>query len=192
MALSGFLWAAIAAAIGGVALLRLSWGRRGRSAGLNGAGWALFGFAAIAGWAAAGAWGGTIAALWGMGAAALLLGHAAVTAPAGKGNGGATARVRMLPEAGEPLYLLRRIVTFVLVVLALPASILLALALRALGDAGGMSEANAIVVALFGAPLAWTILAYWLLVERRRLVQVAILLLAALPGLTILVARAPA
>lgn len=179
---------ACTAAAAGVAALRVAWGRRKRSLPLNAAGWGLFAAAGILGWAAAGAWGFAVAALAGMTAAAVALGAAAARAAPGKASA-PKGRVRMLPEAGEPLHLLRRLVTFLMVgVLALPVSIGLGLAARALADAAGWSEANANVVALFVVPLAWGILAYLVLIQPRRRTQWGILLAATAPALLVVLA----
>ena len=69
------------AAIAGIGVLRLSWGRDHRSATLNTAGWALLGGGTVAGWLAAGAWGATVVSLWAMGAALVCLAAAAWISP---------------------------------------------------------------------------------------------------------------
>src|SRR5690606_35226073 len=125
-----------------VALLRASWARPKRSMPLNAFGWGLIALAALLGWQGAGAWGASVVALAGMGAAAILLAVAAATAPPGKTRA-SNRRVRMLPEHGEPKQIGRRVATFVIVVpLALLVSIGLAVVIRALADLAGASEAD--------------------------------------------------
>jgi hypothetical protein len=88
----------------------------------------------------------------------------------------------MLPEAGEPKRIGRRLGTFLIVVVAgLAASIALGIAIRAAGSAIGWSEANAIAAAFFAVPIVWGILAAVLLMQASRRAQ----------GLTLLVTAAP-
>src|SRR5690606_29366239 len=68
---------AIAAAVAGVSVLRLAWSRKQRSAALNAGGWGLMAIAVVLAGAHSGAWGISVAALWGMGAALLWLAYAA-------------------------------------------------------------------------------------------------------------------
>jgi hypothetical protein len=130
---------------------------------------------------AAGAWGIAVASLVAMAAAAVLLGWAASTSPRGRA-GASNRRAGMLPEAGEPLHLGRRALTFILVALAaLAASIALAISMRAGALGIGWNEADANAAALMAAPLAWGALATVLLMQRSRRTQVATLALACLP-----------
>lgn len=175
------LWLSALAAISGVAVLREAWALDKRSLGANSAGWALLAAAAGFGGTAAGAWGVAVASLVAMTAAAILLGWAALKAPAGRERA-SNRRVKMLPEAGEPLRLGRRLATFALVGIAgFAASIALAIGLRWLALAIGWSEANANSLALFAVPLAWGILATILLMQQTRKSQVATLAIASIP-----------
>ena len=171
-------------ALAGVAVLRASWARRGRSGTMNLAGWMLGWAGLILGGIAAGAWGVAVVALAGMAAAAMVLSHAALTAPSGRKASVSSRRVNMLPQEGEPLHLTRRIVTFLIVaVLAMLASILLAVGARWLAAAAGVAEGNANVIALFAMPLGWTVLSYALLMTDSRKRQFTLLALTALPAI---------
>ena len=125
-------------------------------------------------------------ALWAMGAAFAFLAVAAWQSPPARRRA-SSRRAGMLPEAGEPLRLGHRFATFLLVVLAgMLAAIALAIAARWISLLAGASEANANVLALFVVPLAWTILAFLMLMTDSRKRQGAILALsvaAALPAL---------
>lgn len=168
----------IAALLGaaGVGFLRLAWAQKRRSHLLNGLGWASLAAATVASGAAAGAWGVSVTALIAMGVAAVLLSIAALTAPGGKANA-SQRRVGMLPEAGEPLALVRRSITFLFVaVLAGIAAIALAVAVRGLGAAAGLVPADRNVLAVSIMPVAWGILAFMLLMTPSRRTQTAILL----------------
>lgn len=182
---NGLLLIGAAAAAGGVTVLRLSWSRGKRSHRLNIGGWSLLAMAASAGWNAAGAWGVAVEALVAMGTAFAFLARAAWSAPPGAAKA-SNRRVGMLPEAGAPLGLGRRLGTFVIVgVLALFASVGLALGVRLLAVLGGAGEANANVAAIFATPLAWAILAYALLMtgdRRRQFTMLALGSLAAVPA----------
>jgi len=171
---------AIAAAVAGVSVLRLAWSRKQRSAALNAGGWGLMAIAVVLAGAHSGAWGISVAALWGMGAALLWLTYAAIAAPATAGAKASSRRVRMLPEAGEPLGLVRRIVTFLLVALAaLIVSAALAIPARLLATLCGAGEGDATVVALIAMPLIWAILACVLLMAPGRAAQWRVLLIGA-------------
>lgn len=177
-----------ASAACGSAVLRFAWSRPRRSLPWNVAGWGLFGLAILAGWLAAGAWGVAVANLWGMGVAMILLSHAALTSPAAAGAKASNRRVNMLPQGGEPLRLVRRIVTFLIVALiAMIVSIGLAMATRSLLIWFAASEANANVAGLFIMPVAWALLSYTLLMEERRMRQWRLLLIYAVPGILALV-----
>lgn len=172
---------AAAASVGGVAVLRLAWGQPRRSAMLNGLGWVLLLLSPILGWAAAGAWGSSMAALWGMGAAFVGLAGAALASRPSKALA-SNRRVGMLPEGREPLRITGRVLTFVLVtVLAAVLSFGAALAACLLGLSLGWSAANAYTAAFFVAPLAWTLIAYALLMQPARLGQYRVLALSSLP-----------
>lgn len=169
------------AAIGGVAVLRWAWSLGQRSAAANAAGWLLLAAAVLAGGAAEGAWGIAVVSLVAMAAAAVLLGWSAASAPAGR-TSASNRRVQMLPEAGEPLRLGRRLATFALVGIAgLAASIALAIGLRGAALAIGWSEADANATALFAVPIAWGVLATVLLMQQSRKAQLAALALASAP-----------
>lgn len=186
MAQEGLLLTGAIAAIAGIGVLRLSWGRDHRSATLNTAGWALLGGGTVAGWLAAGAWGATVVSLWAMGAALVCLAAAAWISPPAR-RAASKRRAGVLPEGDEPLGLGRRAATFLLVAGAgLVSSIALGIAAHLLALAMGASEADANVIALFTVPVAWTILAFAVLMSTTRKRQVAILvapLIAALPSI---------
>lgn len=180
---SAGLWLAALAAIGGVATLRVTWAKPQLSRTINGLGWFLMAFAALSGALTAGAWGVSIAALVGMGAAFGLLAVAGFASPR-KEAPTSNRRVGMLPEAGEPLALARRGLTFAITIgLATASALGVAIALRSLADIAGASEADANVVALFAMPLAWASLVYAVLMTPRRRTQLLVLGLAALPAL---------
>jgi hypothetical protein len=140
---------AAAAAIG---VLRLSWSRSVRSAPLNALGWGLLVLAAVLGWQGAGAWGAAVVALVGMATALAILAIAAATAPTGRALA-SSRRVRMLPEAGEPRRIGRRLGTFLIVLpLALLVSLGLAVVVRAIASLAGASEADSVTLAFFAHP----------------------------------------
>jgi hypothetical protein len=112
------LIAAATSGAGGGALLRYAWALPRRSPRWTGAGWGLFALSLTCGWKAAGAWGASIAALFGMSMALLLLGYAAATAPRPTNAKASNRRVGALPESGEPWRLGRRIGTFLIVMVA--------------------------------------------------------------------------
>ncbi|WP_120716962.1 hypothetical protein [Tsuneonella amylolytica] len=171
MAFESNLVAAILAGVAAVVVLRSSWQRRKRSAILNVAGWSLGVLAIALGWQAAGAWGATIVTLWAMGAAYAVLSIAAISAPAAKVKA-SNRRAGMLPEQGEPLRLGRRSATFFIVGAgALLGAIAIAVATRWLASATGADAANATVLALFAAPLAYTLLAFFMLMTTSRRAQ---------------------
>lgn len=178
------LWiGATGAALGGVALLRLAWGRPARSLPLNFAGWGMLMVAAFAGGALAGAWGVTITSLIAMAGALAVLGHSAATAPLAAGAAAPNRRAGIAPP-GEPLHLGRRFATFLITVpLAFVAAIALAIGLRALMMLAGTGEANANATALFLVPVAWGVLAYALTMQESRRTQIATLTLCALAAL---------
>lgn len=171
MAIDGFLFGAALAAVSAVAVLRMSWQRKSRATVLNVLGWSLGLLAAVTAWQAAGAWGVTIVSLWAMGAAYVALSYAALTAPAMKEKA-SNRRAGMLPEGGEPLYLGRRFMTFAIVGIgALAGSIAIAVATRWFASLIGAGEADATVLALFAAPIAYCILAFFMLMTTSRRAQ---------------------
>lgn len=177
MAADFLLIGAAAASVAGVAVLRLAWARPRRSMRLNGVGWAAILLGCVLAALHSGAWGISLAAMTSMAAALLCLGQAGLAAPAGAGRA-SNRRVRMLPEADEPLQLGRRTVTFLLVsVAAALISTGIAVGSRALALIAGVGEADANVLALAAMPLAWTILSYALLMENTRRAQIKMLLI---------------
>jgi hypothetical protein len=167
---------AIAAIVGGVGVLRMSWSRARRAASLNTSGWTLIAVAAVLAGAHSGAWGISVAALFGMGAALLWLAYAATAAPAAAGGRASNRRVGMLPEGREPLGLGRRLVTFVI---AVPAAMLvsagLAIPARRIALLAGAQEADANVIGLFAMPLCWAVLVHVLLIKESRAGQYRVL-----------------
>lgn len=185
MGAGGSIVAGSALAIVAVAVLRFSWGQQRRSAALNAAGWG-FGLAAlILGWSAAGAWGATVVSLWAMGAACAILAWEGLRAPAGRAKA-SNRRAGMMPEGSAPLRIGTRLTTFALVAIAaMASSIAFALGVRWLAAAMGAGEADANVLALFAAPVVWTVLAFMLLMtasRKRQIAYLAITASAALPA----------
>jgi hypothetical protein len=167
----------------GSAVLRYAWSLPRRSRLANGLGWGLFTFGALLGGITAGAWGIAVVSLFGMGAALVLLTQAAITTRASKDGKASNRHAGALPEAGEPRRIGRRIATFLIVMLvAMIVSIGLAVAVRGLLAWGGAGEANANVASLFVMPLAWTLLAFALLMEESRKRQWRLLAMFAVPG----------
>lgn len=203
------VWAGAAAAGAGVGTLRYSWGQAGRRAPLNRAGWAALALGVALGIAGAGAWGTAMVALAAMATAALILAQAAWAAPAGKAprrtgragrqatrpGGGAGAKAEA--GAAPPLRLGGRLRTFLLGgPLALAASLLAALGLRAAVVALGGGEADATMLAFLGVPLIWAgLVGGVLMVEgaarRLRLVLAPALGGGALLALATVLARLP-
>lgn len=185
MGTGGSLFAGSALAIVAVAVLRFSWGQQGRSVVLNAAGWVFGATALIMGWAAAGAWGASMVPLWAMGAACAVLAWEALRTPAGRTKA-SSWRAGMMPESPAPLRLGRRVLTFALVVVAaLASSVAFALGVRWLAAALGAGEADANVLALFAAPLVWTVLAFMLLMtasRKRQIAYLAVTACAAMPA----------
>ena len=184
------VWTGAALGTAGVAALRLAWAQERGSPLLNTVGWLLLAGDVVAGGVGAGAWGVAVASLFPMGFALVLLAAAAASSPAGRTNA-SNRRVNMLPEAGEPKRIGRRLGTFLIVVVAgLAASIALAIAIRAAGSAIGWSEANALAAAFFAVPIVWGILAAVLLMQASRRAQGLTLLAAAAPVLPFLLTGA--
>lgn len=186
MEATALLWGGAAGAVAAISLLRLAWSRPRRSLPLNAAAWGLLALGLLGGAQAAGAWGLSIVSLAATGCAFLLLGHAALTAPAGKAKASAR-RAHALPDTGEPLYLGRRFATFLLSVpAALIASLLLALAGRGLAGMAGWREADSNVLALFLTPIVWSVLLVALLMKTERRGQAALLAVPAATGALLL------
>lgn len=184
------VWIAAALGVAGVAMLRFAWSLPRRSAGWNSVGWAALGGAAVTAAMGDGAWGVSVASLFAMGAACAALSIAGLRSPPGRATA-SKQRVGMLPEAGEPRRIGRRLGTFALViVVGFAVSVGLAVAVRGLGDLLGWSEANSNAIALFTAPLAWAVLATILLMQTRRRSQIATILLCSLPLLPVLLTGA--
>lgn len=182
------LWTGALAAVGGIGVLRWSWSRERRSPPANIAGWGLLLAAVVAGAMGAGAWGVSVVALIAMGAASLLLGWAAATAPKRRSKG-SSRRVRMLPDAGEPPRIGARLITFGLViVLGLAASIALGIGLRGMALGIGWSEADANATALVVVPVAWGVLATIMLMLETRRAQLLALAATSLPLIPALIA----
>lgn len=154
-----------------VLLLRHAWGLRVRAVPLLGAAWALLILGLVAGGIGHGAWGVAVASLPMMLCAFGCLAVAGWTAPRDKVRA-SQRRAHMLPDAGEPSHIGRRLLTFLITVpLALAASLALALAIRLWMSANGGGEANANVTTLFLTPLLWSVLIVLLLLARRRRTQ---------------------
>ena len=75
------IWLAGALAVTGIALLRLSWGRPGRAAGLNALGWIALAIGLVIGAAVAGAWGIAVTSLFAVGTAIAILAKAVFEHP---------------------------------------------------------------------------------------------------------------
>lgn len=182
------LVSAAIACMAGIAVLRVAWSRPRRSAAFNGAGWGLLLTGQVLGWASGGAWGASIAALWAMAAAFVALAWAAFASKPGKAPA-SNRRVGMLPEAGEPLRLAGRLLTFVLVVLVCAVLALgMALAACKATEWAGLSRADAYATGFFVFPLGWTLVAYAVLMQPARRGQFKVLALASLPTWPVLAA----
>ncbi len=77
----GALWLGCVLAAAGVAGLRLSWGRKGKSPVLSALGWTALAAGCVGAGMASGAWGVAIAALVATAVACLVLTHAAFERP---------------------------------------------------------------------------------------------------------------
>ena len=183
---TGTLAAGSIAAVIAVTILRLSWGRPRRSTALNTAGWVMFAAAIIGGWVSAGAWGASVVTLWAIGAAFAVLGWAAWRSPPARRKA-SNRRAGMLPESGEPPRIGRRIGTFLIVTIAaMTSAITLAIAVRWAAMTFGAAEANANALALFAAPIGWTILTFLILMtssRKRQFALIAITWATALPAI---------
>lgn len=184
------LWVAAALGVAGVAVLRFAWSLPRRSPAANGVGWGLLALSAIGAWLAEGAWGATIAALCATLAAFVILAEAGIRSPAGRAKA-SNRRVGMLPQAGEPRQIGRRVGTFLLVIVAgFAVSVGLGLAVRGLGGLLDWSETNANVLALYSVPMAWSVLAFVLLMQNNRRNQIVTLLACCVPILPVLMSGA--
>lgn len=183
---SALLAVGAAAGLSGVGALRLSWGVAQRSTLLNTVGWVMLGGALIAGWTSAGAWGATVVSLWAMGAALALLAAAAWGDPSPRGKG-SNRRAGMLAEPDEPRQTLRRVTTFIIVTVGgLVAAVAFGVATRWVALLIRADEANANVLAFFAVPLAWSVLAFALLMtgrRKRQLAMIAIPVVVSIPAL---------
>jgi hypothetical protein len=188
---AGMSWLWVACSLGAVAVavLRYAWSLPRRSTGWNGAGWAILIASVLSGWQGGGAWGVSVAALVTMGAASIALAAAGLSAPK-RGPKPSDRGAGMLPPRGEPRRIVRRVITFLLVIPGgLAASIGLGFVMRDLGSASHWSEANANVAALYTVPIAWGVLAVILLMQVRRLSQLVTLLACALASAPFLLAN---
>lgn len=166
------IWIAATLAMAGVAVLRLSWGKPQRSTILNIAGWVTLLTALVVGDSAAGEWGVAVTALVATFAACVALAFAA-SEPARKARAKA---IRTSHRGSSEVAVARRSgwVTFVIAgPLALVASLLLALAIRALILMAGGAEADGNVAVLATVPVAWPVLCFALLMMTQRARQFA-------------------
>lgn len=169
------------AGLAGVVVLRAAWARPSRSMPLNLAGWLLLLTGATCGWAAAGAWGTAVAALFPMTGAFVFLAAAALASVPSK-VGASNRRAGLLPQRGEPMRVAARLLTFALVgLLAAVLGIGVAVALGAGLVLAGMSEANAYALAMQLMPVFWAVLAFAVLMQPSRRGQIKVLALASLP-----------
>ncbi|KQM13832.1 hypothetical protein ASE49_12320 [Novosphingobium sp. Leaf2] len=176
------LFAAVAFAVFGIAVLRWAWGLARRSHAITGGGWLLVLLGTILGWLGDGAWGTAIVALGAMTTALALLAFAASTSKPGKVPA-STRRTGMLPEGDEPKRIGARTLTFVLAGLVCAVvSIGIAVAANMLAKALGLGAADALALAFFAMPLAWTVLSYAVLMATERRRQIRILAYASVPS----------
>ncbi|MBL4791759.1 hypothetical protein AAG607_08840 [Citromicrobium bathyomarinum] len=166
------MWLAAVFALTGVAVLRMSWGRATRSTPLNLAGWgALLVGLALAD-RAAGEWGIAVTVLV-IGAAALAALAVAACKPVNRGPRKAPRTAHRGANEIKPRSRSGLLTFTVAGPLALGASLLFALAIRALILFGGGAEADANVAVLATVPIAWPVLAFALLMMSRRADQFA-------------------
>lgn len=161
------IWVAAILAIAGVALLRLSWGKPYRSTALNVGGWVVLAAALVVADQTAGEWGVAVTVLVATAAAFAVLVVAART-PARKARA-KTIRTsqRGSSEMASPVR--SGLLTFAIAgPLALVASVLLALAVRALIIGAGGAEADGNVAVLATVPIAWPVLSFALLMMSHR------------------------
>ncbi|MDG5747580.1 hypothetical protein P8Q88_05245 [Qipengyuania sp. XHP0207] len=186
------IWIAATLAIAGVAVLRLSWGKPQRSTILNIAGWVTLLAALVVGDSAAGEWGVAVIVLVATFAASVALAFAAAK-PARKAR---AKTIRTSHRGSSEITVAQRSgwVTFLIAgPLALVASLLLALAIRAVILTTGGAEADGNVAVLATVPVAWPVLTFALLMMTRRTRQVAwIAGIAALSASLLLLQGGPA
>ena len=167
------LWLGCALTSGGVAILRLSWSRSGRSARLNTLAWGMLAGGSLLAGMAEGAWGVALAALFAMGTAALFLARAALEQPRSYRRAAAAPKAAAPIDRGDWRH---GMVTFVLAgPAALAVAVVAALAARSLAIRWPVAEADANVMVLALVPLIWPLLAFAVLMiwDRRR--QIAML-----------------
>lgn len=168
------------AGVAGVALLHEAWSRKQRSRTMNLAAWSLILGAAICSAAFAGAWGIAVAALFPMAAAFVLLTIAAIRSKPTKMR---AARSRENARHVEPMRLAARALTFALVaIIAAAIGLGIAIAAGGLVLLGGAGKSDAYATALFTMPLAWSVLAFVLLMQPHRRGQAKVLALASIPA----------
>lgn len=169
------------AGLAGVGMLHASWSRKQRSVIMNLSGWALILGAAIQGAAFAGAWGIAVAALFPMAGAFVLLAIAAIRSKPAK-PAAATRRAKAGIAERAPLKLAARSLTFVLIaVLAAAIGLGIATAAGGLVLLGGADKSDAYATALFMMPLAWSVLAFLVLMQPHRRGQAKVLTVASIP-----------
>jgi len=189
-AASPLLWLAAVAGVAGVGVLRLAWSLPRRSPTGNAASWGVLLASVVGAALAEGAWGISVVAMFTMAAAMTALAVAGARSPAGREKA-SNRRVGMLPEAGEPRRIGRRLGTFALVIVAgFAVSLGLALAMRGLGGLLGWHEANANALALFTVPLAWAVVCTVMLMQTSRRSQVLTLAVCGLPLVPVLLTGA--
>ena len=184
------IWLAGALAVMGIALLRMSWGRPGRAAGLNALGWAALAIGVVIGGAVAGAWGIAVTSLFAVGTAIAILAKAVFEHPRRQRPARPLRETEALNGVGGTR-IGQALATFAIAgPLALVVSVLFALAARLALIAAGAGEANGNVAVLGLVPLVWPILAFVLLITQTRgkqllltsAVSIAALALAVLVG----------
>ena len=160
-------------AILGIAILRYSWRRTGRSVPLNIAGWLLLAIGAVGGWSGAGAWGLTVIMLVGTAAACIALIPGAFEMPKASRRARAAANGASGAEAGDWR---RGLMTFALTgPAALVVTIAIALAARDLAMRWPVAEADGNVMVLGLVPLVWPLLTFAMLMCTKRTSQIAML-----------------
>ena len=166
------MWLAAVFAFAGVAVLRMSWGRAKRSTPLNLAGWGALLVGLVLADRAAGEWGIAVTVLV-IGAAALAALAVAAFKPVNRGPRKAPRTAHRGANEIKPRGRSGLLTFTIAGPLALGASLLFALAIRALILFGGGAEADANVAVLATVPIAWPVLAFALLMMSRRADQFA-------------------
>jgi hypothetical protein len=181
--MAGSAWLIIASLSGfaGVGVLRASWSRHQRLQAMNLAGWSMVLGATLCGAAYAGAWGVAVAALSPMTAAFIMLALAAIRSTPAKVRAASRHENRCI--AGRaPVQLAGRSFTFLLVaVLAAVFGLGIATAAGGVALLGGAGKSDAYATALFMMPLAWSMLAFALLMQPHRRGQLKVLAIASIP-----------